>query len=430
MQNLAYNEESLRIEKLVSPALKGAIVEFIYPFRKYPSKYDQGLEFLDVICNALREFDTVDDYVHELIESPETTDLNNISEVEYLLKIFNHAAINRAKLAVGDVPQPASKELLARICSISYNRAIDNASSLNNYKIGSSFVYGEITIDCFQRILNVIQPTERDIFVDLGSGVGHLVTYISGATRIKKAVGIEKAAVPAGYAVKLSKEFRNWMKWFGKMIRPFELYQGDFLDEKYRRLLTKRATILFINNLAFTPALDEKIKSEIINKLRDGTLVITTKNYGKNDRITDRTVNDVSSILDVSIVGIYNEACSWTEATLTFYLHRVNRSRLQGFFATKNQGPVDGIQLETEETSRSLTGQRMNPKKRKECVLDFNETLQLETPLQVFQIDQHQQQLQKQSGLAPILTEAFIFAKTPQEIIYFPQHKKLKPRPQ
>lgn len=50
------------------------------------------------------------------------------------------------------------------------------------------------------------------------------------------------------------------MKWYGKKFRPFELHKGDFLDEKFRDLITKEATIILINNFAFTAELETRIK--------------------------------------------------------------------------------------------------------------------------------------------------------------------------
>lgn len=50
------------------------------------------------------------------------------------------------------------------------------------------------------------------------------------------------------------------MKWYGKRFRPFELHKGDFLDEKFRDLITKEATIILINNYAFTAELETRIK--------------------------------------------------------------------------------------------------------------------------------------------------------------------------
>lgn len=54
------------------------------------------------------------------------------------------------------------------------------------------------------------------------------------------------------------------MKWYGKKFRPFEIFKGDFLDERFRELITKEATIIFINNYAFTADLETKIKRLLI----------------------------------------------------------------------------------------------------------------------------------------------------------------------
>lgn len=36
-----------------------------------------------------------------------------------------------------------------------------------------------------QKIIDQIGFTEHDVFVDLGSGVGQLITYVAGATRVR-----------------------------------------------------------------------------------------------------------------------------------------------------------------------------------------------------------------------------------------------------
>ncbi|VDN42428.1 unnamed protein product [Gongylonema pulchrum] len=108
-----------------------------------------------------------------------------------------------------------------------------------------------------QLIIQEIVPKDRDVFVDLGSGVGQLVIHMAGGSKVRKAIGVEIASLPNHYAQNLSIE---WMKWYGKKFRPFELHKGDFLDEKFRDLITKEATIILINNYAFTADLETRIK--------------------------------------------------------------------------------------------------------------------------------------------------------------------------
>lgn len=50
---------------------------------------------------------------------------------------------------------------------------------------------------------------ERDVFVDLGSGVGQLVIQMAGGSRVRKAVGIEIASLPNKYAQNLVIEFKK-----------------------------------------------------------------------------------------------------------------------------------------------------------------------------------------------------------------------------
>jgi H3 lysine-79-specific histone-lysine N-methyltransferase len=79
------------------------------------------------------------------------------------------------------------------------------------------------------------------------------------------------------------------MRFYGRKTRQFSLERGDFLDPKYRELVTKEATIIFINNYAFRPELESKIKYDLLFELQSGTKIISTKPYASlkaplNDR--------------------------------------------------------------------------------------------------------------------------------------------------
>jgi H3 lysine-79-specific histone-lysine N-methyltransferase len=124
-----------------------------------------------------------------------------------------------------------------------YNRAVTDVRLLNkHYEPFSSETYGETSFDRLQMIIDELKPKDRDVFVDLGSGVGQLVAHMAGGSKVKKAVGIEIADVPGQYAETLRVEFLRWMKWYGKKCRPFQLNRCDFLDPKCRDLITKEAT--------------------------------------------------------------------------------------------------------------------------------------------------------------------------------------------
>lgn len=84
--------------------------------------------------------------------------------------------------------------------------------------------------------------------------------------------------------------FFRLMRFYGKKVRSFSLELGDFLDKKYRELITKEATIIFINNYAFKPELESRIKYELLMEVQSGTKIISTKPYAPPNKsaINDR----------------------------------------------------------------------------------------------------------------------------------------------
>ena len=96
------------------------------------------------------------------------------------------------------------------MCTKAYNRAVDNEKALNkHYEAFSSQTYGETSFERLQMIIEEVLPTEDDVFVDLGSGVGQLVVHMAGGSKVKKAVGIEIAQLPAKFAETLEVEFKK-----------------------------------------------------------------------------------------------------------------------------------------------------------------------------------------------------------------------------
>lgn len=61
-------------------------------------------------------------------------------------------------------------------------------------------VYGETSYDLICQMIDEINITSDDIFLDLGSGVGQVVLQMAAATPCKICLGVEKADVPSRYA--------------------------------------------------------------------------------------------------------------------------------------------------------------------------------------------------------------------------------------
>jgi H3 lysine-79-specific histone-lysine N-methyltransferase len=270
--------------------------------------------------------------------------INNYEWIRSISKKFNKVANayfkEHSKNGEAIKEDYASSDLLRTICTRAYNRAVDDEKKLNrHYEAFSSQTYGETSYDRLRSIIEEIEITESDFFVDLGSGVGQLVVQMAGGSKVKRACGIEIADLPSDFAKKLEIEFKGMMKWFGRKYRPFQIHHGDFLDEKFRSLIVNEATIIFINNYAFQADLESKIKSKLLSELKHGTRIISTKPYApanKKNQITQRTLGDLSSILDVVEFKKIANPCSWTSNDVPYYLHVINRVKLAKFFEEKN----------------------------------------------------------------------------------------------
>lgn len=61
-------------------------------------------------------------------------------------------------------------------------------------------MYGETSYDLICQMIDQIEITRDDVFLDLGSGVGQVVLQMAAATLCKICIGVEKAEVPSRYA--------------------------------------------------------------------------------------------------------------------------------------------------------------------------------------------------------------------------------------
>lgn len=83
--------------------------------------------------------------------------------------------------------------------------------------------------------------------------------------------------------------FVRWMKFFGKPYSEFKMYSGDFLSDQYRPII-QNSTTIFVNNFAFGPTLNHKLK-ERFAMLPEGVKIISSAEFRPiNFRITTRNI--------------------------------------------------------------------------------------------------------------------------------------------
>lgn len=180
-----------------------------------------------------------------------------------------------------------TKDLLRHIVQVVYNTAVSEPEKLNQYEPFSPEVYGETSFDLVCQMIEQIQITADDVFIDLGSGVGQVVLQMAASMSIKTCYGIERADVPSRYAEGMNVQFRTLMRWFGKRYNDYHLIKGDFLADEHREKINS-ATIVFVNNFAFGPTVDHLLKERFAD-LRDGTRIVSSKSFCPlNFRTTDR----------------------------------------------------------------------------------------------------------------------------------------------
>lgn len=192
-------------------------------------------------------------------------------------------------------------------------------------------VYGETSYELVCQMIDQIEITPDDIFIDLGSGVGQVVLQVAAATPCKICLGIEKAEVPSRYAESMNKNFRSWMQWYGKKFGDYKLIKGDFLNEEHREKINS-ASIVFVNNFAFGPNVDHQLKERFAD-LRDGARIVSSKSFCPlNFRITDRNLSDIGTIMHVSEMSPLRGSVSWTGKPVSYYLHIIDRTKLERYF--------------------------------------------------------------------------------------------------
>uniref|UniRef100_A0A0K0G1U2 Histone-lysine N-methyltransferase, H3 lysine-79 specific n=1 Tax=Strongyloides venezuelensis TaxID=75913 RepID=A0A0K0G1U2_STRVS len=336
--------------------------ESLYYFWNYEEKYKNKnkaivVEIVDLVRITKHKIKEINDVLKQHGHDVKSIEpYYNLDNLRILCRTFNKAVKQIGEtyhgMAKADSKLGNSSEQFQEIINRVYNKAVVDVNALNkHYGAFSSETYGETTWKRMATIVDELKLTEKDVFVDLGSGVGQIVCQVAGSSKVGKAIGIEIADLPAKYARRMEFEFSRLMRWHNRTFRQFKLYHGNFLDMKYRKLITEEATVIFINNYAFHEKLNMEIKRHLLHDLKDGVRVISTKPFVIHKEITERTLNDVSSIMEITEFKPVNCPASWTNKHVPYYLQTVNRDRLLEYF-NKQKRARDLREMKESRASR------------------------------------------------------------------------------
>ncbi|XP_033636269.1 histone-lysine N-methyltransferase, H3 lysine-79 specific-like isoform X3 [Asterias rubens] len=323
--------------RLHSPAGAETAV-YTWPLQ-HTDKNDGANEIVDTIK-------WVCDDIPELMAAMQQNVLNDFDAKSYesmhtLCEKYNRAIdavrqLWKGTMCVLPLNKGTTRGHLKHIMQQVYSHAIDDPDRLNAYEPFSPEVYGETSFDLVAQMLEHVKISPDDTFIDLGSGVGQVVLQVAASAKCKLTYGIEKADVPSAYGVKLMKEFERWMKWYGKEYSPSELHKGDFLSSEMKEKIAN-ANIIFVNNFAFGPNVDHKLKERFAN-MKEGAKIVSSKAFCPlNFRITDRNLSDIGSIMHVVELSPLRGSVSWTGKPVSYYLHTIDRTLEEEYKNWKNR---------------------------------------------------------------------------------------------
>ncbi|CAI5713714.1 unnamed protein product [Hyaloperonospora brassicae] len=146
---------------------------------------------------------------------------------------------------------------------------------LNMEEFRRLMTYGEVSIKSVANtVLPLLNLDEDDVFFDLGCGTGKILVQAALQTPCRRATGIElmQNRVLEGQKALKRLESRNIAILRGKQV---EIFRGDiFVPPEEARLMD--ATVVFINNVMFGPALMLKVM-ELLKDMAKLRCVITLR---------------------------------------------------------------------------------------------------------------------------------------------------------
>ncbi|KAG6816266.1 hypothetical protein H0H87_007347 [Tephrocybe sp. NHM501043] len=261
--------------------------------------------------------------------------MHKVNEVLRLLKYpsisndaFGPSPLNPLKLSVtnwADTGMP--KKVLMRIIEENYQRSVGPyVQSLKAYEAFSSEVYGELMPSLAYEMIQITKLDEDSLFLDLGSGVGNVCVQASLQTGCKS-YGIELLPGPAKIAREMKEHLEVRCKMWGVRIGEIELEQGDMLKSSRVDELIPQADVVLVDNKVFEARLNEALRPKFLD-LKEGAIVISLKPFvsSLNARLTERNVDDISAIFDVTERPYHSGAVSWGNGGGSYYVHRVDRN--------------------------------------------------------------------------------------------------------
>ncbi len=170
---------------------------------------------------------------------------------------------------------------------------------------GGAPTYGEINYESLQQLIKDLNFGPKDVFYDLGSGVGKTVLQVYANSPVKKAVGIELSDTRYEGSMKALERFKK--KNMIEKGRKIAFINGNILDENL-----KDATIIYTCSTCFSRELMEQIAKKL-SKLKKGLRFLTLKKIPTPEHFGFELVKE------------YNLPMSWAKEGNAVYFYELGK---------------------------------------------------------------------------------------------------------
>ncbi|KAI0056768.1 DOT1-domain-containing protein [Artomyces pyxidatus] len=222
-----------------------------------------------------------------------------------------------------DIP----RKVVLRLIEETYQRTVGpRTDELKRYEAFSSAVYGELMPSLVAAIVERTCLRPGMLLMDLGSGVGNVVLQAALQSGCN-AFGVEVMKGPSALARDQRQQMIMRARMWGVNMGDVELEEGDMLESKRVNELMSKADVVLVNNKVFHEPLNEAIRPKFLD-LKEGAIVVSLNPFvsSVNARVTERNVDDISAIFDVTEHEYNSMDVSWGSSTGSYYLHRVDRT--------------------------------------------------------------------------------------------------------
>jgi SAM-dependent methyltransferase len=156
---------------------------------------------------------------------------------------------------------------------------------------------GEILYPSVEKLLSIIPFTNKDIFLDLGSGKGRLVIQIFLNTSVKKTYGIELSPELHQQAIRAADKL---LPNFNDKNRELTFLHGNFLT-----MPLPDATIVMINSTCFDQPMLHQL-GKIINEKTSIHTVLTSRPINTLERLTFKKTISIECSWDTALFYVYS----------------------------------------------------------------------------------------------------------------------------